>query len=76
VDETALLDSDHKAVRAGLNQAHGGIFFIPHLHRFFGGPARAEFHQSDHLDSKSIWMITPLSLLPAPNKTITNDLPK
>lgn len=43
VDETALLDSDHKAVRAGLNQARGGIFFVPHLHRFFGGPSKAEF---------------------------------
>lgn len=43
VDETALLDSDHKAIRAGLNQARGGIFFVSHLHRFFGGPAKAEF---------------------------------
>ena len=53
VDETALLDSDHKAVRAGLNQAHGGIFFIPHLHRFFGGPARAEFTKSTPLIQKA-----------------------
>jgi ATP-dependent Clp protease ATP-binding subunit ClpC len=43
VDEATLLDSDHKAVRAGLNQARDGIFFVPHLHRFFGGPTRAEF---------------------------------
>ncbi len=53
VDETALLDSDHKAVRAGLNQAHGGIFFIPHLHRFFGGPARAEFTKATPLIQKA-----------------------
>jgi len=46
VDEAALLDSDHKAVRAGLNQARGGIFFVPHLHRFFGGPTRAEFNKA------------------------------
>ncbi|MEL6269794.1 MAG: ATP-dependent Clp protease ATP-binding subunit [Chloroflexota bacterium] len=46
VDESALLDSDHKAVRAGLNQARGGIFFVPHVHRFFGGPTRAEFSKA------------------------------
>lgn len=46
VDESALLDSDHKAVRAGLNQARGGIFFVPHLHRFFGGQTRAEFSKA------------------------------
>ncbi len=43
IDETALLDSDQKAVRAGLNQARGGILFVPHLHRFFGGALKAEF---------------------------------
>jgi ATP-dependent Clp protease ATP-binding subunit ClpC len=43
IDETALLDSDQKAVRAGLSKARGGILFIPHIHRFFGGPIRAEF---------------------------------
>ncbi len=46
VDEAALLDSDHKAVRAGLNQARDGIFFVPHLHRFFGGPSKAEFSKA------------------------------
>lgn len=46
VDESALLDSDHKSVRAGLNQARGGIFFVPHIHRFFGGPTRAEFSKA------------------------------
>jgi ATP-dependent Clp protease ATP-binding subunit ClpC len=46
VDEAALLDSDHKAVRAGLNQARGGIFFVPHIHRFFGGPTKAEFSKA------------------------------
>ncbi|MEO0565180.1 MAG: AAA family ATPase, partial [Chloroflexota bacterium] len=46
VDEAALLDSDHKAVRAGLNQARDGIFFVPHLHRFFGGPGKAEFNKA------------------------------
>ncbi|RMF80616.1 MAG: ATP-dependent Clp protease ATP-binding subunit [Chloroflexi bacterium] len=46
VDETALLDSDQKAIRAGLNQARNGILFIPHIHRFFGGPIKAEFSKS------------------------------
>ncbi|MBE2183620.1 MAG: ATP-dependent Clp protease ATP-binding subunit [Anaerolineae bacterium] len=43
IDETALLDNDQKAIRAGMNQARGGILFIPHLHRFFGGALKAEF---------------------------------
>ena len=46
VDESALLDSDHKAVRAGLNKSRDGIFFVPHLHRFFGGPSKAEFSKA------------------------------
>lgn len=53
IDETALLDSDQKAVRAGLNQARGGILFIPHLHRFFGGPIRAEFTKATPLIQKA-----------------------
>ncbi len=53
IDETALLDNDHKAVRAGLNQARGGILFIPHLHRFFGGQIRADFTKSTPLIQKA-----------------------
>jgi ATP-dependent Clp protease ATP-binding subunit ClpA len=53
IDETALLDNDHKAVRAGLNQARGGILFIPHLHRFFGGPVKADFTKSTPLIQKA-----------------------
>jgi ATP-dependent Clp protease ATP-binding subunit ClpC len=53
VDEAALLDSDQKAVRAGLNQARSGILFIPHLHRFFGGPVRAEFSKATPLIQKA-----------------------
>src|SRR5690606_25661552 len=52
-DETALLDNDQKAVRAGLNQARGGVFVIPHLHRFFGGPMKAEFSKSTALIQKA-----------------------
>jgi ATP-dependent Clp protease ATP-binding subunit ClpC len=43
IDETALLDNEQQAVRAGLSQAKNGILFIPHIHRFFGGPVKAEF---------------------------------
>lgn len=53
VDETSLLDSDQKAIRAGMNQARGGILFIPHLHRFFGGPIKAEFSKATPLIQKA-----------------------
>ncbi len=53
IDETALLDSDQKAVRAGLSKAAGGILFIPHLHRFFGGPIKAEFSKATPLIQKA-----------------------
>lgn len=53
VDETALLDSDQKAIRAGMNQSRGGILFIPHLHRFFGGPIKAEFAKATPMIQKA-----------------------
>lgn len=53
IDETALLDSDQKAVRAGMSKAAGGILFIPHLHRFFGGPIKAEFSKAAPLIQKA-----------------------
>ncbi|MEP7286114.1 MAG: ATP-dependent Clp protease ATP-binding subunit [Chloroflexota bacterium] len=43
VEEPALLDNPVQAVVSGLNQAKGGILFIPHIERFFGGPLKAEF---------------------------------
>jgi ATP-dependent Clp protease ATP-binding subunit ClpC len=43
LEETALLDNDLQAVRAGLAKAAGGILFVPHIHRFFGGPGKVEF---------------------------------
>src|SRR5450432_2000961 len=43
VEETALLDNPVQAIANGLNQARGGVLFIPHIERFFGGPSRAEF---------------------------------
>ncbi len=53
IDETALLDNDQKAVRAGLSKAAGGILFVPHLHRFFGGPIKAEFTKATPLVQKA-----------------------
>jgi ATP-dependent Clp protease ATP-binding subunit ClpC len=53
IDESALLDNDQKAVRAGMNQASGGILFVPHLHRFFGGPIKAEFGKATPLIQKA-----------------------
>lgn len=43
IDEVALLDNQQEALRAGMSRARGGILFIPHIHRFFGGPAKSEF---------------------------------
>ncbi|NDJ78265.1 MAG: ATP-dependent Clp protease ATP-binding subunit [Chloroflexi bacterium] len=43
IDERALLDQSQKAVSGGLKSAQGGILFIPHIHRFFGGAIKAEF---------------------------------
>ncbi|MCU0476503.1 MAG: hypothetical protein MUC99_10405, partial [Anaerolineae bacterium] len=43
LDETALLDNDLQAVRAGIAKAAGGILFVPHIHRFFGGAGKVEF---------------------------------
>jgi ATP-dependent Clp protease ATP-binding subunit ClpC len=43
VEEAALLDNSVQAIVSGLNLAQGGILFIPHIERFFGGPVKAEF---------------------------------
>ncbi len=53
INETALLDNDQKAIRAGLSRASGGVLFIPHVHRFFGGPMRAEFSKATPLLQKA-----------------------
>ncbi|MBK8026551.1 MAG: ATP-dependent Clp protease ATP-binding subunit [Chloroflexi bacterium] len=53
IDEAALLDNDQKAVRAGMSSAAGGILFVPHIHRFFGGPIRAEFAKATPLIQKA-----------------------
>lgn len=53
IDEVALLDSDQKAVRAGMSKAKGGILFVPHIHRFFGGPIKSEFAKATSLIQKA-----------------------
>ncbi len=60
IDETALLDNDQKAIRAGLNQARGGILFVPHIHRFFGGPLKAEFAKATPLLQKAFLEYDPI----------------
>jgi ATP-dependent Clp protease ATP-binding subunit ClpC len=53
IDEVALLDNDQQAIRAGISKARKGILFIPHLHRFFGGPIKAEFSKATPLVQKA-----------------------
>lgn len=53
IDESALLDNDQKAVRAGMSKATGGILFIAHIHRFFGGPIKAEFSKATSMIQKA-----------------------
>ena len=53
VDERALLDQQEKAVDSGLKRAKGGILFVPHLHRFFGGQLKAEFFKATPLLQKA-----------------------
>ncbi len=43
IDEKAYLDNSVEAMQSGIMRAQGGILFVPHIHRFFGGPAKAEF---------------------------------
>ncbi|NDJ85793.1 MAG: ATP-dependent Clp protease ATP-binding subunit [Chloroflexi bacterium] len=46
IDERALLDNPVEAMQSAIMRARGGILFVPHLHRFFGGPVKAEFPKS------------------------------
>lgn len=54
VEETALLDNPTQAITTGLNQARGGILFIPRLERFFGGPIKAEFPKATPAIQKAL----------------------
>ncbi|MCC7206205.1 MAG: ATP-dependent Clp protease ATP-binding subunit, partial [Anaerolineae bacterium] len=54
VQEPALLDNPVQALNAALNQARGGILFIPRVERFFGGPLKAEFPKATPILQKAI----------------------
>jgi ATP-dependent Clp protease ATP-binding subunit ClpC len=45
INEEALLDNPKLAVQSGLRRARGGILFVPHIARFFGG-FRADFPEA------------------------------
>jgi ATP-dependent Clp protease ATP-binding subunit ClpC len=45
INEQALLDNALIAVQGGLRRARGGILFVPHIARFFGG-LRADFPEA------------------------------
>jgi ATP-dependent Clp protease ATP-binding subunit ClpC len=53
ISETALLDNDQEAFRAGMSAARRGILFLPLIHRFFGGPIKADFNKSTSLVQKA-----------------------
>ena len=52
VDEAALLDNPVQAVTAGLNQAKGGILFMPHIERFFGNRRARNFKKPRSVSKK------------------------
>jgi ATP-dependent Clp protease ATP-binding subunit ClpC len=60
ISETSLLDNDQKALRSGLSRASGGILFIPHIHRFFGGPMKAEFSKATPILQKAFLEQSPV----------------
>lgn len=53
ISETALLDNDQEAFRAGMSAARRGILFLPLIHRFFGGPIKADFNKATSLVQKA-----------------------
>lgn len=53
ISETALLDGDQEAFRAGMSAARHGILFLPLVHRFFGGPIKADFNKATSLVQKA-----------------------
>jgi ATP-dependent Clp protease ATP-binding subunit ClpC len=74
VDETALLDSDQKAVRAGLNEARGGIFFVPLIHRFFGGQLKAEFARAAPMIQRAFLESDPIIIATTTDQEYQNRL--
>ena len=60
LDETALLDKICRRFASGLAKAADGILFVPHLHRFFGGPGKAEFSKSTAVLQKAFLSDNPV----------------
>ncbi len=65
VAETDLLDDDLQAIRAGLEQARGGILFLPHVQRFFGGAGKAQFTRATPLIRKALLANDPVIMATA-----------
>ena len=53
ISETALLDGDQEAFRSGMSAARRGVLFLPLIHRFFGGPIKADFNKATSLVQKA-----------------------
>jgi ATP-dependent Clp protease ATP-binding subunit ClpC len=53
ISETALLDGDQESFRAGMSAARHGVLFLPLIHRFFGGPIKADFNKATSLVQKA-----------------------
>lgn len=53
INEKDLIDNELQTMRAGMNRARNGILFIPHLHKFFGGPIKAEFSKATAVVQKA-----------------------
>lgn len=53
ISETALLDNDQEAFRAGMAAARHGVLFLPLIHRFFGGPIKGDFNKATSLVQKA-----------------------
>ncbi len=60
ISETALLDGDQEAFRAGMSAARRGILFLPLIHRFFGGPIKADFSKATSLVQKAFLQADPV----------------
>jgi len=60
IDERALLERQLKALREGLQRAKGGVLFLPHVHRFFGGALKAEFPKAAPIVQKAFLEADPV----------------
>lgn len=68
ISETALLDNDQEAFRAGMSAARRGILFLPLIHRFFGGPLKADFSKATSLVQKAFLSDDPVIICTTSDK--------